>query len=194
MQCACNLLSSVARPTLQYFSALSHKRHDFFKAAYYKMCVLIFSTTFVSNISHYRKKWVRCDQKRILVFMQSTRYSYQILMKLEFSRQISKNSQISHSMNIHPVGAELFHEDRRTDMTKLTDAFHNFANAPKSPLPKPWAIQALIHTIRQQPIANLRTKRLLQQNPKKGNGRWCHLVPAPENKRPSLVILCLVCT
>jgi len=29
------------------------------------------------------------------------------------------------------VGAELFHADRRTDMTKLTARFHNFAKAPK---------------------------------------------------------------
>jgi len=28
------------------------------------------------------------------------------------------------------VGVELFHADRRTDMTKLTVALHNFANAP----------------------------------------------------------------
>ena len=41
-------------------------------------------------------------------------------------------------MKIRPVGAELFHADRRTegvdgqtDMTKLV-AFHNFANAPKN--------------------------------------------------------------
>ena len=27
--------------------------------------------------------------------------------------------------------AELFHADRRTDMTKLTVALRNFANAPK---------------------------------------------------------------
>jgi len=30
-----------------------------------------------------------------------------------------------------PVGAELFRADRRTDMTKLTVAFRNFAYAPK---------------------------------------------------------------
>ena len=29
------------------------------------------------------------------------------------------------------VGAELFHADGQTDMTKLTVAFRNFANAPK---------------------------------------------------------------
>jgi len=38
-------------------------------------------------------------------------------------------------MTICPVGAELFHangRDRRTDMTKLTVAFRNFANAPRN--------------------------------------------------------------
>jgi len=38
-------------------------------------------------------------------------------------------------MTIRPMGAELFHADRRTDgrtdMTKLIVAFCNFANAPK---------------------------------------------------------------
>ena len=29
MQCACAILSSVSCPTLQYFSTLSHRRHDF---------------------------------------------------------------------------------------------------------------------------------------------------------------------
>jgi len=35
-------------------------------------------------------------------------------------------------MKIRPVGAELLHADRRTDITKLTVAFHSFANAPKN--------------------------------------------------------------
>ena len=34
-------------------------------------------------------------------------------------------------MKIRAVGAELFHADRRTDITKITVAFRNFANAPK---------------------------------------------------------------
>ena len=34
-------------------------------------------------------------------------------------------------MKIRHVGAELFHADGRTDMTKLIVAFRNFANAPK---------------------------------------------------------------
>jgi len=34
-------------------------------------------------------------------------------------------------MKIHRMGAELFHADRQTDMTKLIVALRNFANAPK---------------------------------------------------------------
>ena len=39
---------------------------------------------------------------------------------------------ISNFMNIHPVGAELFHADRRADMMKLIVDFHNFEKAPKN--------------------------------------------------------------
>ena len=35
-------------------------------------------------------------------------------------------------MKIRPMGAELFHADGRTDMTKLTAAFRNFANSSKN--------------------------------------------------------------
>jgi hypothetical protein len=45
----------------------------------------------------------------------STRYSYQILMKFEFSRHILESTQIPNFMTIRPVGAELFHADGRTD-------------------------------------------------------------------------------
>ena len=34
-------------------------------------------------------------------------------------------------MKLLSVAAELFHEDRRTHMTKLIVAFRNFASAPK---------------------------------------------------------------
>jgi hypothetical protein len=47
--------------------------------------------------------------------MYNTCYSCQILMKLEFSQQIFENkNSISSFIKIHPVGAELFHVDRRT--------------------------------------------------------------------------------
>ena len=50
------MLLSVAYPALTYFSTLSHTRHDFRKKVIeHKMCVLIFSSTFVGNISHSKK-------------------------------------------------------------------------------------------------------------------------------------------
>ena len=64
MQCACSTFSSVVCPALQYFSTLSNKRHDFrMKVTEYEMCVLIFSTSFVRNISHSEKNSARYDQK-----------------------------------------------------------------------------------------------------------------------------------
>jgi hypothetical protein len=144
MKCACAILSSVACSALQYFSTLSHKRHDFRENVLeHKTCVLIFSTTFVWNISHYtrKKKWVRYDQKCMLVFMQSTRYC---LMKFQFSWQIvEKCSNIKFHENpssesrVVPCGQtdggqREGQTDGQADMTNLTDACRNFANAPKT--------------------------------------------------------------
>jgi hypothetical protein len=47
----------------------------------------------------------------------------QVLLKLRVRRQIFEKGSISNFIKIHPVGAELFHADGQTDMTKLTDAF-----------------------------------------------------------------------
>jgi hypothetical protein len=57
-------------------------------------------------------------------------------MKLKFSGHIFEKYSNIKFHKIRPVGAELFLEDGgkdgRTDMTKLIDAFRNFANAPKN--------------------------------------------------------------
>jgi hypothetical protein len=53
-------------------------------------------------------------------------------MKLQFSQQIFKKTQISDSIKIFQVGGELFHVDRQADITKVIAAFRNFAKAPKS--------------------------------------------------------------
>ena len=54
---------------------------------------------------------------------------------MTFFERFSKNIEIPNFMETRPVGAEMFHADgwigRQTDMTKLIDFFHNFANAPK---------------------------------------------------------------
>jgi hypothetical protein len=46
-------------------------------------------------------------------------YSYHLLMEIEFSQQSFENNLTSNFTKIHPVGAEFFRADRRTDMTKL---------------------------------------------------------------------------
>jgi hypothetical protein len=64
------ILSSVACPTVPYFSTLSHKRHDFRKNVIeHKMCVLILSTNFVWNISHPKKNSARYYNRCTQVFM-----------------------------------------------------------------------------------------------------------------------------
>jgi hypothetical protein len=42
-----------------------------------------------------------------------------------------KNTQTPKFMEIHRMGADLYHADRHPDMTKPTVAFRNFANVRK---------------------------------------------------------------
>ena len=50
------ILSSAGSLAPSRFPTLSHKRHDFRKAVTeHKMCVLILSTIFIENISHFRR-------------------------------------------------------------------------------------------------------------------------------------------
>jgi hypothetical protein len=82
MQCACTLQSSVTCQALQYFTTFSHKYQDLKKKSYrkHKMCVLIFSTTFVWNISQ-SKYWARYNQNVWWPLFLSD------FNELEFSRQ-----------------------------------------------------------------------------------------------------------
>jgi hypothetical protein len=95
------------------------------------MFVSIFSTTTVWNIFNSRRNWARYDQKCIQYIGLHMKYP---LFLSDFNeiwifwtdfRKILK----SNFMKIRPVGAELLHADRRTDMTKLIVAFRNFVNA-----------------------------------------------------------------
>jgi len=54
------------------------------------------------------------------------------LANVKFLNIFSKNTQILHNMKILLLGAEMFHADRRRDMTNQTVAFRNFAKAPKN--------------------------------------------------------------
>jgi hypothetical protein len=64
------ILPSVACLAIQYFSTLSHKRHDFReKVIEHKMCVLTFSVNFIRNVSHSKKNSVRYYDNYIYVFL-----------------------------------------------------------------------------------------------------------------------------
>jgi hypothetical protein len=72
------------------------------------MFVFILSTTFILNISQSKNKLARYNKNFILVFMYS-------IMKAEFSPQIFEKSSNINFIKMHPVVAELFHSDGRTD-------------------------------------------------------------------------------
>ena len=62
------------------------------------------------------------------------RYSWQILMKLEFSRQIfgKFSNIIFHKKNTFNDSPAVSCGQRHTDMAKLIIVFRNFVNAPKN--------------------------------------------------------------
>jgi hypothetical protein len=67
--------------------------------------------------------------------MKSIRYSCRILMKFEFSRQISEKKKLKYVVSSKSVQWEskcFMRANRQTDMMKLIVAFRNFANAPKT--------------------------------------------------------------
>ena len=125
-------------PVLHSFSILFPKWKNFRKKLRDTKCVCIFSTTFVWNIYNFKKNWATCCHRCISGFMQSTRCSCQILMKLEFSGQIfEKYSNTKFNENplseswVVPCGRAYRQTDRETDMTKLIVDFRNYVTAPK---------------------------------------------------------------
>jgi hypothetical protein len=90
MRCAWTTLSSVARPPLQCFSTLSHKRHDFRGGGELLniKCVLFFSTTFVQKKSHSMEKSREILSHMCIRKNLSSRYSCKIVMEVEFYRKI----------------------------------------------------------------------------------------------------------
>ena len=103
----------------------------------HNVCVLTCSTTSCEIFSDLKKTSARQYRK----CTWSTRYSSQILMKLEFSPQIFDKSS-TFKLNKNPTSgsrvAPCGRTDRqtdRTDMTKLIIAFRNFANRSRNGWP-----------------------------------------------------------
>jgi hypothetical protein len=63
-------------------------------------------------------------------------------MKPEFSRHIYEKYAMPNFIKIRPVGAELFHADEQTDMTKPLVVFRSFTNAPQNcPIQISWEVK-----------------------------------------------------
>jgi hypothetical protein len=63
-------------------------------------------------------------------------FLYDFSETLIFIDRFSKNPQMSNFMKIVLLGAELFHADGRTDVTKLIVAFRNFEKVPENQRPE----------------------------------------------------------
>jgi hypothetical protein len=108
-------------PDSTIFSMLSHKQHDFQKkVTEHKMCVLIFSTAFVWNISHSKKKWARCDQKMYIGlhakyplllselnetifsrdFLETLKYQFLLLHRVFWNLKLFTHQQMHYLLNL----------------------------------------------------------------------------------------------
>jgi hypothetical protein len=68
---------------------------------------MVFSTMFVGTLSHSKNSSARHYQTRTYVFMSSIRYSFPILIKLEFFDTFSKDIQTSNLMKFRPGATEM---------------------------------------------------------------------------------------
>jgi hypothetical protein len=96
------------------------------------MCIFIFSTNLVENISHSNKNSARYFHYFFIGVHVKCPSACRILIQIEFPRQIVEKT--SNFVKIHRVEDELFHADRKTggqrDMMHLIVTFRNLAQVP----------------------------------------------------------------
>jgi hypothetical protein len=110
-----------------------HIRHDFRGGGgviEHKMCVLIFSTILVWEISYSEYNWTRNSHKCTWVFMQKY-----VLFLLYFDETWILSTDFRKTLKYKISWKSVQWEpscSMRTVMTKLIITFHSFANAPKN--------------------------------------------------------------
>jgi hypothetical protein len=138
MQCACAILQWRLSPGRLYIFPHYFINGTIFEGGWggvieRELCILILSATLSKTILILRRirrdinmnvNWLSC---RVPVMLVRFEWNLNIL------DVFSKSYQISNFMKIRPVGAKLFHSERRKrPMMKLIVAFDNYATMPKN--------------------------------------------------------------
>ena len=124
------------------FYTFSSIQYDFREKLLKIKCVFWYSLQHLPvKVPHTRKHSTTQYHRHTYVFMYRAHYSWQILMKLEFSRQIfEKYSHVqchentSSGSRVVPCRRVKRQAGRQIGLTKLRVAFRNFAKAPKKQL------------------------------------------------------------
>ena len=109
----CTIFPSVASLAFPYFSTLSHKRHNLWKKINLK-CLFLFSLQILSET------FLILRRIRRAIITNVHRYSHKVPVtlvrfewNLNFLNRFLADPQISSSIKICPVEAELFNTDRQ---------------------------------------------------------------------------------
>ena len=102
----------------------------------HSICVLIFSTTFVWNISHSKKKWARYDQKYVYIglhvkcplFLSDFNETWTFWTDFRKTLNIKFHENPFSGSRVVAYGQT---DGRRDRIRNLIVAFLNFTNAPK---------------------------------------------------------------
>jgi hypothetical protein len=114
-------------PAAQYFSTLSHTRNDFrITLLSIKLC-----SEFLWNISHSKKNWTRYHYKCTYIHVNFPLLLSDFNETWIFSTDFRKVLKYQISWKSFQWGAELFHADGQTDMTKVIVDLRSFSKTPK---------------------------------------------------------------